>query len=79
MAYAMFLNLFLLGAELFKEFYSATEHLLYTRYLLVRHRRAPALVPYAWLLAGLQRGRLPALPRPAHAHELRRRSTSAAC
>jgi Ni/Fe-hydrogenase subunit HybB-like protein len=48
MAYAMFLNLFLLGAEVFKEFYSATEHTLYTRYLwfgLGRHR---ALVPYAW-------------------------------
>jgi molybdopterin-containing oxidoreductase family membrane subunit len=49
MAYTMFLNLFLLGAELFKEYYSATEHLLYTRYLwsgLGEHR---ALVPFAWL------------------------------
>jgi molybdopterin-containing oxidoreductase family membrane subunit len=49
MAYAMFLNLFLLGAELFKEYYSATEHLLYTRYYwqgLGDHR---TLVPYAWL------------------------------
>ncbi len=48
MAYAMFFNLFLLGAELFKEYYSATEHLLFTRYLwsgLGGHR---ALVPYAW-------------------------------
>src|ERR1019366_10191507 len=32
MAYAMFLNLFLHGAEAFKEFYSGTQHLLYTRY-----------------------------------------------
>lgn len=32
-AYAMFLNRFLLGAEVFKEFHSATEHTLYTRYL----------------------------------------------
>ena len=32
MSYAMFVNLFLLGAELFKEYYSATEHLLYTEY-----------------------------------------------
>ena len=32
MAYAMFLNLFLHGAEAFKEFYSDTEHLLFTRY-----------------------------------------------
>src|SRR5512139_3951741 len=49
MSYAMFLNLFLLGAELFKEFYSATEHLSYTQYLwqgLDGHR---TLVPYAWL------------------------------
>ena len=32
MSYAMFFNLFLLGAELFKEFYSATEELRYTQY-----------------------------------------------
>jgi molybdopterin-containing oxidoreductase family membrane subunit len=52
MSYAMFLNLFLLGAEVFKEFYSNTEHTLYTRYLwfgLGEHR---ALVPYAWLSLG---------------------------
>lgn len=49
MSYAMFLNLFLLGAELFKEYYSATEHLLYTQYFwggIGEHR---ALVPYAWI------------------------------
>ena len=48
MAYAMFLNLFLLGAEIFKEYYSATEHLVHLQYLfngLGAHR---ALVPYAW-------------------------------
>jgi molybdopterin-containing oxidoreductase family membrane subunit len=48
MAYAMFFNLFLLGAEVFKEFYSATEELRHTQYLwfgLGEHR---ALVPYAW-------------------------------
>jgi molybdopterin-containing oxidoreductase family membrane subunit len=48
MAYAMFLNLFLHGAEVFKEFYSDTEHLLYTRYWfwgLGEHR---TLVPFAW-------------------------------
>ena len=32
MAYAIFINLFLLGAEVFKEFYSGTHHVLYTRY-----------------------------------------------
>jgi Ni/Fe-hydrogenase subunit HybB-like protein len=48
MAYAMFLNLFLHGAEAFKEYYSDTEHLLFTRYWyegLGAHR---TLVPYAW-------------------------------
>jgi molybdopterin-containing oxidoreductase family membrane subunit len=49
MAYAMFLNLFLLGAEVFKEFYSATEHTLYTRYLWFGIGEHDALVPYAWL------------------------------
>lgn len=53
MAYAMFLNLFLHGAEAFKEFYSDTEHLLYTKYWywgLGSHR---TLVPYAWSAVAL--------------------------
>ena len=41
MAYAMFLNLFLHGAEAFKEYYSDTEHLLYTRYWFQGLGRAP--------------------------------------
>jgi len=49
MAYAMFFNLFLLGAELFKEFYSATEHTLYTRYYWFGIGEHKALVPFAWL------------------------------
>ena len=49
MAYAMFLNLFLLGAELFKEYYSAGEHLLYTQYYWQGIGGHRALVPYAWL------------------------------
>ncbi len=49
MAYAMFLNLFLLGAELFKEYYSATQDLLYTQYLWQGIGEHRALVPYAWL------------------------------
>ncbi len=48
MAYAMFLNLFLLGAELFKEYYSSTEHLLYTRYYWQGVGGHRTLVPYAW-------------------------------
>lgn len=49
MAYAMFFNLFLLGAELFKEFYSATEHTLFTRYYWFGIGEHKALVPFAWL------------------------------
>lgn len=48
MAYAMFLNLFLLGTEIFKEYYSGTTHLIHTQYLysgLDGHR---SLVPFAW-------------------------------
>ena len=53
MAYAMFLNLFLHGVEAFKEYYSDTEHLLYTRYWyegLGEHR---TLVPFAWTAVAL--------------------------
>jgi molybdopterin-containing oxidoreductase family membrane subunit len=49
MSYAMFLNLFLLGAELFKEYYSATEHLLYTQYLWGGIGEHTVLVKYAWI------------------------------
>ncbi len=48
MAYAMFLNLFLLGAEIFKEYYSDTEHLLFTRYWYFGLGEHRTLVPYAW-------------------------------
>jgi molybdopterin-containing oxidoreductase family membrane subunit len=51
MAYAMFLNLFLLGAEIFKEYYSASEHLLYTQYVWSGIGEHRTLVPFAW--AGL--------------------------
>ena len=48
MAYAMFLNLFLHGAEAFKEFYSNTQHTLYTRYWYWGLGSHHTLVPYAW-------------------------------
>jgi molybdopterin-containing oxidoreductase family membrane subunit len=48
MSYAMFFNLFLLGAEVFKEFYSSTEELRYTQYLWFGLGTHKALVPYAW-------------------------------
>ncbi len=53
MAYAMFLNLFLHGAEAFKEFYSNTEHLLYTRYWYLGLGGHRTLVPYAWSAVAL--------------------------
>jgi Ni/Fe-hydrogenase subunit HybB-like protein len=48
MSYAMFFNLFLLGAEIFKEFYSSTEELRFTQYLWFGLGTHKALVPYAW-------------------------------
>jgi molybdopterin-containing oxidoreductase family membrane subunit len=48
MAYAMFLNLFLFGAEIFKEYYSNTEHLIHTQYLYSGVHGHAALVPFAW-------------------------------
>jgi Ni/Fe-hydrogenase subunit HybB-like protein len=53
MAYAVFLNLFLHGAEAFKEYYSASEHLLYTKYWFQGIGEHRTLVPYAWTAVGL--------------------------
>ena len=53
MAYAMFLNLFLHGAEAFKEFYSNTQHLLFTRYWYFGLGSHHTLVPYAWSAVAL--------------------------
>jgi len=49
MAYAMFVNLFLLGAEVFKEAYSDTHHLKHMRYLFFGLEGKNALVIWAWL------------------------------
>jgi molybdopterin-containing oxidoreductase family membrane subunit len=53
MAYAIFLNLFLHGAEAFKEYYSNTEHLLYTQYWFQGIGEHRTLVPYAWSAVAL--------------------------
>jgi len=53
MAYAMFLNLFLHGVEAFKEYYSNTEHLLYTRYWFQGLGDHRTLVPFAWSAVAL--------------------------
>ncbi|MCB9915566.1 MAG: polysulfide reductase NrfD [Planctomycetes bacterium] len=49
MAYFMGLNLFLLGAEVFKEYYSATEHLIHMQYMFTGVDGHTAIVPFMWL------------------------------
>ncbi|HSN90187.1 MAG TPA: NrfD/PsrC family molybdoenzyme membrane anchor subunit [Anaeromyxobacteraceae bacterium] len=49
MAYAMFVNLFLQGAEIFKAYYSDSEHLLFTQYVWSGIGEHRALVPFAWV------------------------------
>ena len=48
MAYAMFINLLLLGAEVFKEYYSDSIHLASFQYLFQGLHGHSALVPYIW-------------------------------
>lgn len=48
MAYAMGVNLFLLGAEVFKEYYSDTEHLIHMRYMFEGVEGHSPIVPYMW-------------------------------
>jgi Ni/Fe-hydrogenase subunit HybB-like protein len=45
--------LFLHGAEAFKEYYSNTEHLLYTRYWFQGIEGHRTLVPFAWTAVSL--------------------------
>ena len=49
MAYAMFVNLFFLGSEVFKEVYSDTHHLKHMKYLYFGLEGKNALVGWAWL------------------------------
>ena len=49
MAYAMAVNLFLLAAEVFKEFYSDTEHLIHMKYMFAGIGSHTAIVPYMWI------------------------------
>jgi Ni/Fe-hydrogenase subunit HybB-like protein len=48
MAYAMFINLFFFGAEVFKEIYSNTEHLVHLKYLFVGVGGNRDIVFYGW-------------------------------
>lgn len=50
MAYAMGLNLFLFGAEVFKEYYSNTHHLVHYQYLFAGlHGKPSPIALYAWM------------------------------
>lgn len=49
MAYTMFFNLFLTASEIFKEFYSNTEHFIHTRYLYFGIGEHKTIVPYIWI------------------------------
>ncbi len=49
MVYAMFIYLFFTVAELFKEFYSGTEHLIYWKYLLLGTSGHREIAIYSWL------------------------------
>ncbi|MFA5815246.1 MAG: NrfD/PsrC family molybdoenzyme membrane anchor subunit [Bacteroidales bacterium] len=48
MVYAMFIYLFFTIAELFKEFYSGTEHILYWKYLLFGIGDNKEIIVYSW-------------------------------
>lgn len=48
MVYSMFIYIFFTIAELFKEFYSGTEHILYWKYLLFGIGDHKEIVPYSW-------------------------------
>jgi Ni/Fe-hydrogenase subunit HybB-like protein len=49
MAYAMFINLFLFGAEIFREYYSDTHHLIHYKYLFRGlHGHTSPIAIYAW-------------------------------
>jgi len=49
MAYAMFINLFFMGAEVFKEVYSNTQHLQHMKYLYLGLHGKQPLVGWAWI------------------------------
>jgi len=56
MAYAMGFNLFLTGAEIFKEYYSSTQHMVYIQYLFsgLHGQRSPiAIFGWSALLLGI--------------------------
>lgn len=53
MAYAMFINLFFMASEIFKELYSDTEHITHFKYLYVGIGENRDIVFYGWLSVAL--------------------------
>ena len=50
MAYAMFVNLFLFGAEIFRDYYSATHHIIHYEYLFGHGEFSDSpIAPFGWL------------------------------
>jgi len=49
MAYTIFINLFLTAAEIFKEFYSDSEHFIHAEYLYFGIDGNKTLVPFIWI------------------------------
>lgn len=50
MAYAMFVNLFLFGAEIFRDYYSSTHHVIHYQFLFGGgHYSSSPIAVYAWL------------------------------
>ncbi|MBC8329666.1 MAG: polysulfide reductase NrfD [Planctomycetes bacterium] len=56
MAYFMAFNLFLLGAEVFKEYYSGTHHLIHMEYMFSGVGEHKAIVPWMWTAVGCSIG-----------------------
>ncbi len=52
MAYTIFINLFLTAAEIFKEFYSDSEHFIHAQYLYFGIDGNKTLVPFIWVSLG---------------------------
>lgn len=73
---AMSINLFLLGSELFTEFYTGAAHTVSARYLFFGLDGHHALVPWIWTSVVLNMGALLVLLSPLH---MRIRFLNAAC
>ena len=58
MAYAMFINLYLQLVDIFKEFYSNTEHTHFARYMFFGLGDSNAVAPFALALTGIGHRRL---------------------